>query len=201
MHAWRETYLNSVAAAKSEADMFRELAAAARELGFGHCSFGIRVPFPVSKPQFTLQSDYPDAWVERYVSRNYFAVDPTLRHALTQPHPLIWRADNQTQSAELWEEAAHFGLRHGWCMPSISRTGAIGLVTMVRSGERRANAARALFRAGNRRPLRGTTSNIGACHRCATHWPAAASDSSAVSATRGSSASALKSTMLDGICT
>ncbi|MEX3960420.1 LuxR family transcriptional regulator [Trinickia sp. EG282A] len=135
MHAWRETYLNSVAAAKSEADMFRELAAAARELGFDHCSFGIRVPFPVSKPQFTLQSDYPDAWVERYVSHNYFAVDPTVRHALTQSHPLIWRADNQTQSAEFWEEAAHFGLRHGWCMPSISRTGAIGLVTMVRSGE------------------------------------------------------------------
>jgi LuxR family transcriptional regulator len=49
--------------------------------------------------------------------------------------PLIWRADSQTQSVEFWDEAEHHGLRHGWCMPSISRTGAIGLVTMVRSGE------------------------------------------------------------------
>jgi len=135
MHAWREKYLNGYATAKSEADVFLEFTADVRALGFEYCSFGLRIPLPVSKPQFMLQSNYPQTWVDRYVSQNYFAVDPTVWHGLSQMSPLIWRADSQTQSVEFWDEAEHHGLRHGWCMPSISRTGAIGLVTMVRSGE------------------------------------------------------------------
>ncbi|WP_321810545.1 MULTISPECIES: LuxR family transcriptional regulator [unclassified Burkholderia] len=135
MQAWREKYLNGYAEAKSVADVFLEFTADVRALGFEYCSFGLRVPLPVSHPRFMLQSNYPETWVERYVSQNYFAVDPTVRHGLSHLTPLIWRADSQTQNVEFWDEAEHFGLRHGWCMPSISRTGAIGLVTMVRSGE------------------------------------------------------------------
>lgn len=135
MPEWREQYLDWLAAAKSEADVFGGLVVAVRELGFEHCSFVIRVPLPVSGPQFSLKSDYPDAWVERYIDRNYFAVDPTVRHALTQSLPLVWRADGQTQNVEFWEEAAHYGLRHGWCMPTSSRGGVVGLVTMARSAE------------------------------------------------------------------
>ncbi len=135
MHTWRETYLNSFAAAKSESEVFREFSTASRELGFEHCSFGMRVPFPISSPRFVLQSDYPDAWRERYVRDNYFAIDPTVRHGLTQSLPLTWQANGQTQSADFWEEAAHHGLRYGWCMPAGCRNGPIGLVTMVRSDE------------------------------------------------------------------
>ena len=135
MNAWREMYLNSFAEAKSGADVFLALAVAVRELGFEHCSFGIRLPLPINNPQFSLHSDYPDGWVERYVSHNYFAIDPTVGHGLTQSLPLIWQADSHRQSIEFWEEAAHYGLRYGWCMPVVGRAGAIGLVTMVRSGE------------------------------------------------------------------
>lgn len=134
MQAWREQYLEAFTSTRSVADVFLELAGAVRELEFEHCSFGIRIPLPVSNPQFTLQSDYPDAWVNRYVNHNYFAVDPTVRHGLTKVSPLSWQADGQTQAVEFWEEAAHYGLRYGWCMPAINHTGAIGLVTMARSG-------------------------------------------------------------------
>jgi DNA-binding CsgD family transcriptional regulator len=135
MQMWRETYLDLFASARSEADVFRELSRAVKELGFEYCSFGTCVPFPISNPRFTLQSDYPRAWEDRYVSSNYFAVDPTVRHGMTQSTPLVWQADHQTQSPEFWEEAAHFGLRHGWCMPTVCRNGPIGLVTMVRSDD------------------------------------------------------------------
>ncbi|WDD92369.1 LuxR family transcriptional regulator [Burkholderia sp. FERM BP-3421] len=135
MHAWRETYLDAFAAARTEDEVFQELRVAARELGFERCSFGIRVPFPINNPQFTLQSDYPEKWVERYVDRNYFAIDPTVRHGLTQTLPLIWQAGGQTRQAEFWEEAAHHGLRYGWCMPTRSRAGVSGLVTLARSAE------------------------------------------------------------------
>ncbi|SDI62422.1 LuxR family transcriptional regulator [Paraburkholderia phenazinium] len=135
MHMWRETYLDLFASTRSEADIFRKLSFAVRELGFEYCAFGTCVPFPISNPRFTLQSDYPDAWEDRYVSSNYFAVDPTVRHSLTQSMPLVWQADGQTQNLEFWEEAAHHGLRYGWSMPTIARNGPVGLVSMVRSGE------------------------------------------------------------------
>ncbi|MDN8110192.1 autoinducer binding domain-containing protein [Burkholderia vietnamiensis] len=66
MQAWREKYLNGFATAKSEADVFLEFSADVRALGFDHCSFGLRIPLPISKPQFMLQSNYPQTWVERY---------------------------------------------------------------------------------------------------------------------------------------
>ncbi|KVE23976.1 LuxR family transcriptional regulator [Burkholderia singularis] len=135
MSGWREAYLDSFATATSGAGVFQSLAASVRELGFEHCAFGARVSLPVSEPQFSLQSNYPDAWVERYIRHNYFAIDPTVKYSLTQSLPLSWQADNQTQSAEFWEEAADYGLRYGWCMPVGGRAGMIGLVTMVRSSE------------------------------------------------------------------
>ncbi|AEA65567.1 autoinducer binding domain-containing protein [Burkholderia gladioli] len=135
MQSWREIYLDLFATAKSGHDVFRELSAASRELGFEHCSFGMRVPFPISNPRYVLQSDYPEAWKERYIRHNYFAVDPTVQHGLTQSLPLTWQADGQTESTEFWEEAAHHGLRYGWCMPACCQNGTIGLVTMARSDE------------------------------------------------------------------
>ena len=133
---WRNFHLDQFTAAKTEAEVFQHLAVAANGLGFEHCSYGMRVPLPVSNPRFSLQSNYPDAWVSKYVSRNYFALDPTVKHGLTQTAPLVWQAHPHGQTAEFWEEASHFGLRHGWCMPARGRASAIGLITMVRSHER-----------------------------------------------------------------
>ncbi|WP_260433763.1 LuxR family transcriptional regulator [Burkholderia sp. Bp8998] len=121
--------------AKSETEIFSRLVAAVHELGFEHCLFGVRIPIPVSDPQFSFQSDYPDAWIARYVDDNYFANDPTVRHALTHSFPLIWSADGQTQNVEFWQEAASYGLRHGCCMPTRSRIGMAGFLTMTRSTE------------------------------------------------------------------
>lgn len=135
MSAWREKYLEAFTAATSDGDVFRVLAGAVQELGFEHCSFGVRMPLPINNQQFAFKSDYAEAWAERYVSQNYFAVDPTVTHGLTQSIPLTWQASSQTRSTEFWEEASHHGLRHGWCMPVRSHVGTIGLVSMVRSAE------------------------------------------------------------------
>lgn len=136
MHDWRESYLDRFSVARSEGEVFQHLAAAVTELGFEYCSYGMRAPLPMSNPRFSLHSDYPEAWADRYVSCNYFAIDPSVRHGMTQSVPLIWQANLQAQDNEFWEEASHYGLRHGWCMPTKGNAGTIGLVTMVRSSER-----------------------------------------------------------------
>lgn len=63
-----------------------------RALGSGYCSFGLRIPFPVTNPQFMLQSNDPEPWVKRYVSQNYFAVEMTAR----ERESLQWSAAGKT---------------------------------------------------------------------------------------------------------
>ena len=136
MTDWRESYLERFAKAQSAADVFAELVAAVNELGFEYCSYGIRTPLPVSNPGFSLHSNYPEAWVNRYVSENYFTLDPTVTHALTRSDPLVWQANQLNQGSSFWDEADQYGLRYGWCMPVRDGIGMIGLITMVRSSEK-----------------------------------------------------------------
>jgi len=63
-----------------------------RALGFEYCSFCLRIPFPATNPQFMLQSNYPEPWVKRYVSQNYFAVELTAR----ERESLQWSAAGKT---------------------------------------------------------------------------------------------------------
>ncbi|KVF75574.1 hypothetical protein WS75_14200 [Burkholderia sp. FL-7-2-10-S1-D7] len=63
-----------------------------RALGFEYCSFGLRIPFPVTNPKFMLQSNDPEPWVKRYVSQNYVAVEMTAR----ERESLQWSAAGKT---------------------------------------------------------------------------------------------------------
>ncbi len=132
---WLSEYIDVLRQAVDEQDLFKCLATLARELGFEHCSYGMRSPLPLGAPQFSLFSDYPDIWSQRYVERNYFSIDPTVHHALTQSTPLIWSAESPMAHPEFWEEAQQHQLKHGWCMPSRGQFGTVGLLTFVRSGE------------------------------------------------------------------
>lgn len=132
---WYKNYIETLAQVHTEQDMFAKLSHISHELGFEHCSYGMRAPLPVGAPQFSLFSDYPNAWSQRYVAQNYFGIDPTVRHALCEHSPLLWSADQPAACPEFWEEARQHQLRHGWCMPSRGHYGTVGLLTFVRSSE------------------------------------------------------------------
>jgi DNA-binding CsgD family transcriptional regulator len=131
MRDWHETYIDLFSSTNTEVELLVQLKRAAYELGFEYCSYGLRVPLPVSKPRFTLLSDYPENWAKYYVANNYFNIDPTVQHGLTETLPLLWSADQG--SSGFWEEAWHHGLRHGWCMSSQGKYGSVGLLSLVRS--------------------------------------------------------------------
>ncbi|PHV13238.1 LuxR family transcriptional regulator [Chitinimonas sp. BJB300] len=135
MDDWREVYIDQFASAKSETEVFNQMQRIARELGFEHCAYGMRLPLPVSNQRFFMMSDYPEHWVQRYVENNYFDIDPTVLHGLTETTPLLWSADQPASQAEFWEEARLHKLRHGWCMPAQGKYGLIGLLSLVRSAD------------------------------------------------------------------
>ncbi|WP_248802862.1 LuxR family transcriptional regulator [Pseudomonas sp. MWU13-2100] len=136
MDEFRERIFNLCTESKSELVLFEGLKQITSELGFEHCSYGMRIPIPVTDPGFYLLSDFPKGWEEKYVSNNYFAIDPTVQHGLRNSTPLIWSATNPIGRPEFWEEAQQAGLCNGWSMPVHGGFGSIGLLSLMRSADR-----------------------------------------------------------------
>jgi DNA-binding CsgD family transcriptional regulator len=132
MSDWREEFCVSLGHADSIEKVLAELHRRTRALDFSHCSFGIRLSLPVAKRRFHLVSDYPPEWQQRYVNRGYFAVDPTVRHGLTERLPLVWSADQFKHDSAFWDDARSFGLNHGWSLPVHGGHGSVGMFSLVR---------------------------------------------------------------------
>jgi LuxR family transcriptional regulator len=135
MTCWQEDHLTALQAAQDEREAFQRLEKTARELGFEQCAYGVRLAFPVTKPRFALCNNYPAAWQTRYREQNFLAVDPTVQHGLHSIVPIVWSDTHFASAREFWEEARSFGLRFGWAQSIRDAGGAVGMLTLARSGE------------------------------------------------------------------
>ena len=85
-------------------------------------------------------SNYPSAWTTHYLQRNYERFDPVIIQALGQPEPFEWGLGIASlapaKSRELFEEAARFGIRHGFTIPIHNDGGPVAAVTFA-ADERR----------------------------------------------------------------
>jgi LuxR family transcriptional regulator len=106
-----------------------------RSLGFEFFAFGIRMPFPLTAPEFRIVSNYPAAWQEQYQAHGYLRVDPTVRHGLRSLSPMLWSQFSHPETMSFWDEAAAHDLRHGWAQPVRGMEGTIGMLTLARSRE------------------------------------------------------------------
>ncbi|RYF60059.1 MAG: LuxR family transcriptional regulator [Comamonadaceae bacterium] len=112
---------------------FGQIERVARELGFEHCAYGLRLPLSFTARRFMLMSTYDDAWRQRYHDANYVAIDPTVLHGTRSLLPLVWSNDLFIDAPELWAEARSFGLRVGWAQSCFDAEGHIGMLTVARS--------------------------------------------------------------------
>jgi LuxR family transcriptional activator of conjugal transfer of Ti plasmids len=87
-----------------------------------------------------LISNYPSAWTTHYLQRHYERFDPVIIQALGYPEPFEWGLElgllATSKSQELFEEAARFGIRHGFTIPIHNESGPVAAVTFA-SDERR----------------------------------------------------------------
>jgi hypothetical protein len=82
-----------------------------RCFGFEFFAFGLRMPFPLTAPEFRIISNYPPAWQERYHARSYLRVDPTVLHGLRSLSPVLWSQLAEPDRDGFWGEAADPGPR------------------------------------------------------------------------------------------
>lgn len=132
---WQEHQLHALQTTTCDAQLFELVVSIVHDLGFDHCSYGLRMPLPVSQPRVVLLTNYPRAWEERYKERGYIAVDPTVRHGMHSLQPVTWSDAFFASSRDLWEEARSFGLCVGWAQSGRDVNSTMGLLSVSRSGE------------------------------------------------------------------
>ncbi len=133
---WEEELLAATSHHSDHKEVFRKIEAAARDLGFEHCAYSTRVPWPFSRPRNHLMNNYPAAWQARYQDAGYLHVDPVVAHCRKSEAPLLWSDDVFAKVPEFWREAQSYGLRFGWSQSCLDANGAgAGMFSLSRSAE------------------------------------------------------------------
>jgi LuxR family quorum-sensing system transcriptional regulator SolR len=135
MNTWQEHQLQAMQSIQSEQQLFQTILLLGKELGFDHCAYGLRMPFPLATPKTVMFNNYPTAWQVQYQAKNYVEIDPTVQHAMRSSLPILWTDDLFSPAQELWEEARSFGLRYGWAQSIRDFNGAVGMLTLARSND------------------------------------------------------------------
>ncbi|MDE2324411.1 MAG: autoinducer binding domain-containing protein [Betaproteobacteria bacterium] len=135
MKEWQEHQLHALQTITCDAQLFKVVVSIAHSLGFDHCSYGLRMPLPVSRPKVVLLTNYPHAWEDRYKEKGYLSTDPTVRHGAHSLQPVVWSDALFASSRDLWEEARAFGLCVGWAQSSRDVNSTMGMLSVSRSGE------------------------------------------------------------------
>ncbi|MBD8526677.1 helix-turn-helix transcriptional regulator [Pseudomarimonas arenosa] len=75
--------------------------------------------------QRQVLGDYPEAWVQHYLARDYLSCDPTVAHCRLHATPITWREarllvsskSGTAHAGRLFDEAGEFGLADGMSVP------------------------------------------------------------------------------------
>jgi len=133
---YKETLAGAIVAilkAESGTQLAAFLGTAAGRLGFEYCLLDIEIDRPLVGRLHCTTGHYPQDWHHAYLSRNYRAIDPTVRHGRTSTQPLMWSHDLQTlETAGMWELARHHGLANGFCVPVHGLRGLKSMLTLAR---------------------------------------------------------------------
>jgi LuxR family quorum-sensing system transcriptional regulator SolR len=135
MKIWQENQLQALLPIQCDYEFFQKILMLSKELGFDYCAYGMRAPLPLSNPKTLLFNNYPEEWKTQYKSKNYLAIDPSVKLAIRSLLPIIWTDDLFNSERSLWEEARSYGLHFGMAQSTHDFNGIISMITLARSSE------------------------------------------------------------------
>ncbi len=121
-------------------ELIVELARGVGQFGFESCAIATLPDENKDFKRYHYVRKWPLGWFERYVEKNYLAVDPVIRRIRSSVLPFAWDEapldrDQEPLAARVMDEATEFGLNVGFCVPVYTATGE--LVSVSFGGERR----------------------------------------------------------------
>jgi LuxR family transcriptional regulator, quorum-sensing system regulator SolR len=126
--------LEAIENAGSAKDLLLHTRRFVQQAGFETFAYALTIKLPSFKPQQYFLSDYPQGWIQQYVGRGYFAVDPLIRHCERSTLPVSW-AQVMAPSGEtrkFWDEARMFGLKSGLTFAVHEQPGVTGIFSLAR---------------------------------------------------------------------
>lgn len=122
--------------AHTSADVRAQMSKFARQMSFCSFAYALTIKVPSLKPQRHFINGYPQRWLDRYLARDYFDIDPLVRHARRSTLPAVWgeRIFHDSSAQEFWEEAWSHGLKSGLSFVVCERTGTTGIFSLARDG-------------------------------------------------------------------
>lgn len=122
-------------AGERERSYFEGAVNIARNLGFDFVGYLVAYRVGASW-RVVVSGNHPRAWLERYLRRNYHAIDPTIAYARQEASPLVWSRELFAGKAlaPLARDTLAIGLNHGWTQPLRQPGGGFGALTLARRG-------------------------------------------------------------------
>jgi len=138
MHRIFQTFIDCLSSASNSDALCDAMSQTAARLDLS-CFAYLSMPDQTGAPA-GLISNYPSAWTTHYLQRHYERFDPVIIQALRHPEPFEWGFGigslAPSNSHELFEEAARFGIRYGFTIPIHNDSGPVAAVTFA-TDERR----------------------------------------------------------------
>lgn len=131
--------LERFAAARDPDALGRALRHQAGELGFSAFIYALRVPDSFVGARVVQVKGYPDAWLERYWERDYYAVDPVIEHCTKSVLPMTWGDLHPRMSVAgraMMLEASEIGLADGASTGVHGPAGELGILSFARERAR-----------------------------------------------------------------
>lgn len=118
-----------------ERSYFEGAVHSARNLGFDFVGYLVAYRTGTSW-RVVISGNHPRPWLERYLRRNYHAIDPTVAYARQEAAPLVWSRElfAGKSLAPLARDTLAIGLNHGWTQPLHQPGGGFGVLTLARRG-------------------------------------------------------------------
>ena len=139
MHQIFQNFTDHLSCASDANDLHDAMAEAAAGLDLSSFAYLI-VPRQPTNPA-RLISNYPLTWTNHYLRQHYERFDPVIEQALGHPEPFRWGLGTEAivrskLQQRLFDEAANFGIRHGFTVPIHDERGPVAAVTFASDGRR-----------------------------------------------------------------
>lgn len=128
----------SVTVVPSQGYFEQTVGAFVRGLGLEHYAYmAVKLPRGVGGvPEDTLRSNYPEAWITRYLERGYRLYDPVVVSGAKSRVPFRWGHGgylNRFNKAErlVFHEAREFDITEGYCVPVAGPAGDVGIFSVA----------------------------------------------------------------------
>jgi LuxR family quorum-sensing system transcriptional regulator SolR len=128
-----EVYTALMGATSTE-QLREEMEKFTKQMGFDAFAYVMTVTAPSLRAQQYIIHGYPKEWAARYISRDYFKVDPLVLKAGGSVLPAIWDATTfeDADSSAFWEEARSFGVGAGMSIVLHEQPGVQGIFSLSR---------------------------------------------------------------------